>query len=43
MTHPDQGATAAPASIEAFTFGEATPVLESRGILDYLVRWKNCR
>lgn len=44
MTDADQGAIAAPpASIEAFTFGEASPVLESRGFLDYLECWRNGR
>ena len=28
---------------EAFTFGEPTPVLEQRGILDYLECWRNGR
>lgn len=32
-----------PASMEAFTFGEPTPVLDSRGILDYLECWSNGR
>lgn len=29
--------------IEAFTFGEPTPVLDQRGILDYLDCWRNGR
>ena len=33
----------APASTQAFTFGEATPVLDSRGILDYAECWQNGR
>lgn len=44
MIDTDPGA--APAStggIEAFTFGEPTPVLDSRGILDYLECWQNGR
>ncbi|MEI2262921.1 phage portal protein [Stenotrophomonas indicatrix] len=44
MTDSDQGATAtAPAGVEAFTFGDPTPVLDSRGILDYLECWRNGR
>ncbi|MBH1599079.1 Presumed portal vertex protein, partial [Stenotrophomonas maltophilia] len=44
MTDSDQGAVVAPpVSIEAFTFGEASPVLESRGFLDYLECWRNGR
>lgn len=44
MTDTDQSAIAAPpVSIEAFTFGEASPVLESRGFLDYLECWRNGR
>lgn len=42
----DSGETlpAAPAGkLEAFTFGEPTPVLETRGILDYLDCWRNGR
>ena len=38
----DQPASA-PARIEAFTFGDPTPVLDSRGVLDYLECWKNGR
>lgn len=34
---------ATPARVEAFTFGEPTPVLDSRGILDYLECWDNGR
>ncbi len=30
-------------SIEAFTFGDPTPVLDSRGFLDYLECWRNGR
>jgi len=44
MIDTDQVAATAPAGpIEAFTFGEPTPVLESRGILDYLECWRNGR
>lgn len=44
MTDSEQGATAtAPAGVEAFTFGDPTPVLDSRGILDYLECWRNGR
>lgn len=32
-----------PVRVEAFTFGEPTPVLETRGILDYLECWQNGR
>lgn len=34
---------AMPARIEAFTFGEPTPVLDSRGLLDYVECWENGR
>lgn len=34
---------APPARVEAFTFGEPTPVLDSRGILDYLECYQNGR
>ena len=34
---------AAPARVEAFTFGDPSPVLESRGLLDYLQCWDNGR
>ncbi|HGM4787030.1 MULTISPECIES: phage portal protein [Stenotrophomonas] len=44
MADIDQGAVAAPpANIEAFTFGDPTPVLDQRGILDYLECWRNGR
>lgn len=44
MTDPDQSTTVtAPAGVEAFTFGDPTPVLDSRGILDYLECWRNGR
>lgn len=44
MTDIDQGAVAAPpANVEAFTFGDPTPVLDQRGILDYLECWRNGR
>lgn len=44
MADTDQGATVAPpATTEVFTFGEPTPVLESRGIFDYLECWRNGR
>jgi len=33
----------APAQMEAFTFGEPTPVLDSHGIFDYLECWQNGR
>lgn len=33
----------APAGTQAFTFGEPTPVLDSRGILDYAECWQNGR
>ncbi|MFC3549468.1 phage portal protein [Lysobacter cavernae] len=32
-----------PARAEAFTFGEPTPVLDSRGLLDYIECWQNGR
>ena len=38
-----QGATPNPAHMEAFTFGEPTPVLDSRDVLDYLESWFNGR
>lgn len=34
---------AMPQGMEAFTFGDATPVLDTRGILDYLECWQNGR
>lgn len=41
MADIDQGAVAAPpANIDAFTFGDPTPVLDQRGILDYLECWR---
>jgi PBSX family phage portal protein len=46
MTNPDtpaQDAATPPAGIEAFTFGEPTPVLDQRGIYDYLQCWHNGR
>jgi phage portal protein, PBSX family len=44
MADIDEGAVAAPpANIEAFTFGDPTPVLDQRGILDYLECWRNGR
>lgn len=36
-------ADASKARIEAFTFGDPTPVLDQRGILDYLDCWQNGR
>lgn len=39
MTDP----VSAPSRVTAFTFGEPTPVLESRGLLDYLECWDNGR
>ncbi|CEE45667.1 conserved hypothetical protein [Xanthomonas citri pv. citri] len=36
-------APAVPARIEAFTFGDPTPVLDGRGVLDYLECWQNGR
>lgn len=36
-------AAAAPARVEAFSFGEPTPVLDSRGLLDYVECWQNGR
>ena len=46
MTNPDTVAADAatpPAGIDAFTFGDPTPVLEQRGIYDYLQCWQNGR
>lgn len=44
MADIDQSAVVAPpANIEAFTFGDPTPVLDQRGILDYLECWRNGR
>lgn len=44
MIDTDPGAPpASTGGIEAFTFGEPTPVLDSRGILDYLECWQNGR
>ncbi|EZP46961.1 putative presumed portal vertex protein (Gpq) [Stenotrophomonas sp. RIT309] len=44
MADIDQGAVAPPlTNIEAFTFGDPTPVLDQRGILDYLECWRNGR
>ncbi|MGN6655738.1 MAG: phage portal protein, partial [Rhodanobacter sp.] len=35
-------ATAAPAkNVEAFTFGDPTPVMDGREILDYIEAWRN--
>ena len=34
---------AMPQGMEAFTFGDPTPVLDTRGILDYLECWQNGR
>lgn len=36
-------AQAQPGKFEAFTFGDPTPVLDSRGILDYLECWRSGR
>jgi len=36
-------AAAPPARVEAFTFGEPTPVLDSRGLLEYAECWQNGR
>ncbi|MDX6083936.1 phage portal protein [Xanthomonas campestris pv. incanae] len=36
-------APAVPARTEAFTFGDPTPVLDGRGVLDYLECWQNGR
>lgn len=40
---PTTVAAAPPARVEAFTFGDPTPVLESRGLLDYVECWQNGR
>ncbi len=36
-------AQAKPGKFEAFTFGDPTPVLDSRGLLDYLEYWRSGR
>jgi len=36
-------AAAPPARVEAFTFGDPTPVLDGRGLLDYTECWRNGR
>lgn len=44
MNTEDQATASEPAGkFEAFTFGEPTPVLESRGLLDYLECWRSGR
>jgi len=46
MTNLDTAAIDAappPAGIDAFTFGDPTPVLDQRGIYDYLQCWQNGR
>jgi len=44
MLNGQTTAVAAPPSrVEAFTFGEPTPVLDSRGMLDYVECWQNGR
>ncbi len=44
MTHQTTDAAKTPgAPFEAFHFGDPTPVLESRGLLDYLDCWRNGR
>ncbi|KRA15344.1 phage portal protein [Lysobacter sp. Root604] len=40
---PTTVAAAPPARVEAFTFGDPTPVLDSRGLLDYVECWQNGR
>lgn len=43
MTTDTTAPTAPTARAEAFSFGEPTPVLDQRGIYDYLECWKNGR
>ncbi|WP_425598440.1 phage portal protein [Xanthomonas translucens] len=46
MTTPEPvtaDAAPSPAGVEAFTFGDPTPVLDQRGIYDYLQCWQNGR
>lgn len=44
MSTEDQAlAQKPPGKFEAFTFGEPTPVLDSRGLLDYLECWRSGR
>jgi PBSX family phage portal protein len=39
----DMAAPATPGRIEAFTFGDPTPVMDRAGILDYVEAWSNGR
>lgn len=40
---PAEQPAAAPGNAEVFTFGDPTPVLERRGLLDYIECWRNGR
>lgn len=42
-TEPGNGQSAKPAHVEAFTFGDPTPVLDGRGVMDYAECWLNGR